>query len=198
MALSDRDIQRELDAGRLVIEPYDRELLQAAGYTLRLGAKILVPSENQTIDLALGAQPEHTEHDLGTSGGFRLLPGGFVLGHTLERISVPLDLLGRVDGRSTMARIGLLPHQAAMNIWPGHGMAGDSSQPRSITLEVTNVGPHVIVLRPGVSIANFTLERLETAASAPYDLHGRYQSDHGVCAPVLQPLRDLRPSNEGN
>ena len=191
MALSDRDIRRELEGGRLIIQPFEDELLQAAGYTLRLGQKILVPKAGQTIDLAIGGHPDHDEFDLSVSDGFRLSPGGFVLAHTQELISLPLDLLGRVDGRSTMARIGLLPHQAAMNIWPGHGMSKDGARPRAITLEVTNVGPYEIILRPGVSIGNFTLERLETPATVPYDFSGRYQADNGVCAPVLRPLRDL-------
>ena len=184
MALGRSDILEAIASGTLTIEPFRKhQHLQTAGIQLSLGRKLSKLRPGQTIDLASGKSPEYDEFDI-PQEGYSLPPGGFVLGHTFEKVCLPNDLLGMVDGRSTFGRIGGTPHQAAMAIWPGHG--NGEGGPRHITLEIKNqTSDCVIVLTERLFIANMTFHRVETAADVAYDRapSSRYGKDYGKMMP---------------
>lgn len=175
MALSKEDIQKLINEKKIVIKPFDSALLEPAGITLRLSAHLLKPRFNgQVVDPALeNSAPDYEEILMGEEG-YVMAPDEFLLGCTLEAVTIPNNLLSQVDGRSTMGRIGLVPHQAAMAIWPGHG----ANAPRAITLELKNNGPYLIRLRTGLRIGNLVFHRLDTPSSEVYDASkSKYQHD---------------------
>ena len=146
MLLSDRDIRGEIAAGRLGIDPYDEGLVQPSSVDVRLDNLFRVfnntrythidPSVRQD-DLTTLVEPKEGEP-------FVLHPGEFVLGSTLERCSLPVDLAGRLEGKSSLGRLGLLTHSTAGFIDPG--FTGH------ITLELSNVANLPITLWPGMKI----------------------------------------------
>ncbi|MGH7867769.1 MAG: dCTP deaminase, partial [Candidatus Dormibacteraceae bacterium] len=134
MLLSDRDLRKEFEAGRLGLDPYDPTLLQPSSIDVRLDRffRVFDNSKYTHIDPAI-EQDELTSLVEKTAADepFVLHPGEFVLGSTYERISLPDDLAGRLEGKSSLGRLGLLTHSTAGFIDPG--FAGH------ITLELSNV-----------------------------------------------------------
>jgi dCTP deaminase len=174
--LSDRDIRSELEAGRVALEPYDEEMLQPSSVDVRLDKMFRVfenhryphidPRENQP-DLTRLVEPEHDE-------AFVLHPGEFVLGSTYEVVSLPDDIAGRLEGKSSLGRLGLLTHSTAGFIDPGFS--------GHVTLELSNVANLPILLYPGMKIGQLCLFRLSSPAEHPYgsDKYGsRYQGQRG-------------------
>ncbi len=106
----------------------------------------------------------------GRAFGYPLFPGEFLLGATLEQLFLDRRHKAKADGRSSAARKGLTVHQTAMNLWPGHG----NPTPATVTLELRNVGPHVLILQYGYQVGNFVFERLLSEASETYGTNGRY------------------------
>ena len=133
MVLSDRTIKEQLAAGRIVIRPFDPNDVQPASVDLHLDRRVLVFRNNKDpfIDLRK-AMPDLTEPlDIPEDRPFILHPGEFVLGSTLEHIEIPNDIVARLEGKSSLGRIGLLIHSTAGYVdpgWKGH-----------LTLELTNV-----------------------------------------------------------
>ncbi len=190
MALDRQSLIKELVTRRLVVDPITPKHLQAAGLQLSLGPNLAKMKREwwrlwwqKAIDPARGIGPEWTTFQLHPTKGYKLNPGEFALGHTLEKLTIPRNLLGMIDGKSSMARIGLPPHQAAMAIWPGHGDGPDG--PRSITLELKNLGDRPIILRTGMFLANLTLHRLECPVETGYDqlVTSKYSGDAGIMLP---------------
>ena len=179
MILSDRDVRAELASGRIVIDPLDPKDVQPASVDVRLGSsfRIFRNSTHTYIDPTLD-QPELTEEVLVPEGGsFVLHPGQFVLGTTLERIGVPDDILGRLEGKSTLGRLGLMIHSTAGYVDPG--WEGE------ITLELSNVAILPIVLHPGRRIGQMSFERMTSPAERPYgsaSLGSHYQGQRGAAA----------------
>lgn len=179
MVLSDRDIKTELANGRIVIEPLDPKDVQPASVDVRLGSsfRIFRNSTHTFIDPTV-SQPELTEAvEVPEGGQFVLHPGQFVLGTTLERIAVPDDILGKLEGKSTLGRLGLMIHSTAGYVDPGWD--------GEITLELSNVATLPIVLHPGMRIGQMSFERMTGPAERPYgskSLGSHYQGQRGAAA----------------
>ena len=174
--LSDRDIRAEIQAGRLGVDPFDDDLIQPSSVDVRLDNLFRVfnntrythidPAERQD-DLTTLVEPKVEEP-------FVLHPGEFVLGATLERCTLPDDLAGRLEGKSSLGRLGLLTHSTAGFIDPGFS--------GHITLELSNVANLPITLWPGMKIGQLCLLRLTSPAEHPYGsavAGSRYQGQRG-------------------
>ncbi len=176
MLLSDRDIKSEIDKGRVVLEPCDLTMIQPSSIDVRLD-RLFRTFENHKyahIDPAED-QPELTREVAVTADEpFILHPGEFVLGSTYEVISLPDDIAGRLEGKSSLGRLGLLTHSTAGFIDPGFS--------GHVTLELSNVATLPIKLWPGMKIGQLCLFRLESPAEHPYGsaVYGsRYQGQRG-------------------
>jgi dCTP deaminase len=190
MILSDRDIRMRLAAGTLGIEPLADPALQIqpASVDLRLSPEFIVyrPGEIACLDPrapeSLSLAAERTVIREGEA--FTLHPGDFALGSTVERVSIPDDLVGQVDGRSSVGRLAIVVHATAGLIDPG--FTGQ------ITLELSNIGRIPVRLYPGVRIAQIVLQQLSSPAERPYGAQrgSNYQAQSG---PQLSRLR-LDPS----
>lgn len=176
MLLSDRDIRAEVSAGRLAVVPWDDDLVQPSSVDVRLDRFFRVFNNSRYTHI----DPAEQQDDLTTlvepEGGdpFVLHPGEFVLGSTLEVLTLPDDLAGRLEGKSSLGRLGLLTHSTAGFIDPG--FTGH------ITLELSNVANLPITLWPGMKIGQLCLFRLSSAAEHPYGsaVYGsRYQGQRG-------------------
>ena len=160
--LSDGTIRRLVADGRLGIEPWDPEMVQPASIDLKLGGSFRVFHNHrvQTIDLA-DPPRDLTEHVVVADGDtFVMHPGEFVLGTTLERVELPDDVVARIEGKSSLGRLGLICHATAGFVDPGWEGA--------LTLEITNFNNVPIVLRPGLPIAQLSLMTLDAPAERPY------------------------------
>ena len=162
--LSNEDILKARSKG-LGISPWRPGLLGPCSYDLTLGGDFLVPHLNHVTTLA------DEECDYSPVTGERLLlhSGQTVLGTTIERVKIPLNLCGILDGKSRWARRGLAVHSTASMIQPGFE--------GRITLELTNTNRKPVVLRMGDEVAQIRFERLETPASVKYN--GRYADQEG-------------------
>ena len=153
MVLSDHDIKIELASGRIVLEPFDEHLIQPASIDVRLGRdfRVFRNSSHVFIDPQTH-QPDLTEQIVvGADDAFVLHPGQFALGTTLERIAVPDDVLGKLEGKSSLGRLGLMIHSTAGYIDPGWD--------GQITLELSNVASLPILLRPGMRIGQISCDK---------------------------------------
>ena len=162
MILSDRDIRGEIDAGRIVIDPYLPDAVQPSSVDLHLGNRFRVFRNNRTavIDPRV-EQPELTELvEITGDEPFVLHPGEFVLGATFERVALPDDLVARLEGRSSLGRLGLMIHSTAGYVDPGWE--------GTLTLELSNVANLPIKLYDGMKIGQISFQRLSSAAEVPY------------------------------
>jgi dCTP deaminase len=179
MLLSDRDIRAEVAAERLILEPWDQDLIQPSSIDVRLDRFFRVFENHRYphIDPAV-EQPDLTR--LVEPEGddcFILHPGEFVLASTYEVISLPDDMASRLEGKSSLGRLGLLTHSTAGFIDPGFS--------GHVTLELSNVATLPIKLWPGMKIGQLCLFRLTSPAEFPYgsQQHGsRYQGQRGPTA----------------
>ncbi|MGH3686413.1 MAG: dCTP deaminase [Pseudonocardiaceae bacterium] len=176
MLLSDRDLRAEIDAGLLGIEPFDDKLLQPSSIDVRLDRffRVFVNTKYTHIDPSLQQDELTSLVEPDGDEPFVLHPGEFVLGSTFEQITLPDDLAGRLEGKSSLGRLGLLTHSTAGFIDPG--FTGH------ITLELSNVANLPITLWPGMKIGQLCLFRLSSPAEHPYGSAGvgsRYQGQRG-------------------
>lgn len=175
MILSETDIAKYLEEGKIVVLPeFDRADIRPTGLRLHLAEEILVPPPGQTADLAGGSQLNFDPVRIGPEG-YRLRPGGFVLAATRESFQVSRDVVCYIEGRSTCARVGLIVHCTSSTI------DGNYEAPGRVTLEMANLGPFDVILRPGAAIALLTFIKL----TAPIESGGgtRYGSQQGAAAP---------------
>ena len=177
--LSDRDIRTELDAGRVVLDPYDPEMIQPASIDVRLDRWFRLFDNHRYPVIDPAADQEGLTHlvDVGADEPFVLHPGEFVLGATYERITLPDDVAARLEGKSSLGRLGLLTHSTAGFIDPG--FTGH------VTLELSNTATMPIKLWPGMKVGQLCFFRLSSPAQAPYGsgAHGsRYQGQRGPTA----------------
>ncbi|MDR3035113.1 MAG: dCTP deaminase [Kitasatospora sp.] len=176
MLLSDNDIRAEIDKGRVVIDPFEPSMVQPSSIDVRLDRFFRVfenhryphidPSEEQP-DLTRLVEPEKDD-------AFILHPGEFVLASTYEVITLPDDVASRLEGKSSLGRLGLLTHSTAGFIDPGFS--------GHVTLELSNVATLPIKLYPGMKIGQLCLFRLSSPAEHPYgsERYGsRYQGQRG-------------------
>ncbi|KQO61343.1 dCTP deaminase [Curtobacterium sp. Leaf261] len=179
MLLSDRDITAQLDAGRIGLDPYDPSLVQPSSIDVRLDKffRLFDNHRYPHIDPAVD-QPDLT-HLVETPADepFVLHPGEFVLGSTFEVVSLPDDVAARLEGKSSLGRLGLLTHSTAGFIDPGFS--------GHVTLELSNVATLPIMLWPGMKIGQLCFFQLSSPADKPYgsaEYQSRYQGQRGPTA----------------
>ncbi|GGL95946.1 dCTP deaminase [Nakamurella endophytica] len=176
MLLSDRDLRAEIDAGRLAVDPFDETLVQPASIDVRLDRlfRVFNNSRYTHIDPAVQQDELTALVEVPTGEAFVLHPGEFVLGSTFETVTLPDTLAGRLEGKSSLGRLGLLTHSTAGFIDPG--FTGH------ITLELSNAANLPITLWPGMKVGQLCIFRLSSPSLHPYgsDVYGsRYQGQRG-------------------
>jgi dCTP deaminase len=171
-ALSDGTLRRLIAEGRVKIDPFDDAMIQPASIDLRLGPSFRVFHNFHVDSIDLSDPPQNlTEHvELGPDEPFVVHPGEFVLGRTEEYIEMPDDLVSRVEGKSSLGRLGLIVHATAGFVDPGFR--------GTLTLEITNLTRVPIKLWAGKPIAQLSFMTLDRPAERPYghpDLGSHYQ-----------------------
>ena len=172
MVLSDRSIREELAEGRIVVDPLGDDCIQPASVDVHLDKQLLVfrNSRRPFIDIREDMSDLTEMVEVDDDRPFMLHPGEFVLGSTLERIELPEDLVARLEGKSSLGRLGLLIHSTAGYVdpgWKGH-----------LTLELSNVSNLPITLYGSMKIGQISYLRLTTPADNLYGseaLHSKYQ-----------------------
>ncbi len=176
MILSDRSIREALADGSIVIDPLLEGGIQPSSVDLRVDRFFRVFRNDTTPYI----DPKRDQEDLtelvevAEDGAFILHPGEFVLGSTLERVKLPDDVVARLEGKSSLGRLGLLIHSTAGFVdasWDGH-----------LTLELSNVANLPIAIYPGMRIGQISFLRMTTAAEAPYgsaSTGSKYQGQKG-------------------
>ena len=172
MVLSDRSIRVELAAGRIVVDPVDLDDIQPSSVDLHLGDDFQVfrNSRYPYIDPARDQAGLTERVCASTEEPFVLHPGEFVLGTTVEHIALPDDIVGRLEGKSSLGRLGLLIHSTAGYVDPGWE--------GRLTLELSNVANLPIVLTPGMKIGQISFSQMTTPVDRPYghpELGSKYQ-----------------------
>ena len=173
MVLSDRSIKEEIAKGRLIIQPVSDDDIQPASVDVHLDRKLIVFRKRDGAD-CIDVKRDHRDLsdivELEEDTPFFVEPGEFVLASTLEDIALPDDIVGRLEGKSSLARIGLLMHSTAGYVdpgWQGH-----------LTMQLTNVSRFPISLYHGMKIGQLSLLRLTTPAERLYGdagLGSKYQ-----------------------
>ncbi len=176
MLLSDRDLRKEIESGRLELDPFDVEMVQPSSIDVRLDRFFRVFDNTKYTHIDPSLQQDELTSLVEQTGDdpFVLHPGEFVLGSTFEMVTLPDDLAGRLEGKSSLGRLGLLTHSTAGFIDPGFN--------GHITLELSNVANLPITLWPGMKIGQLCLFRLSSAAEFPYGTKqagSRYQGQRG-------------------
>jgi len=177
--LSDGTLREYLASGKIIIDPIEADQIQPASVDVRLGSSFRV-IQNHTVECI---DPYNPHPDLtglievAEGDPFILHPGEFVLGSTVERIALPADIVGRVDGKSSLGRWGLLIHATAGYI--DNGFDGE------VTLELSNVATLPVKLWPGMRIGQISLLMLDKPSERPYghpDLGSKYMNQAGPVA----------------
>ena len=179
MVLSDHDIREVLEAGALVVEPLGEDALQPASLDIRLDREFRVFRNHREsfIDPRMPVEDLTEVERVEDDEAFVLHPGEFVLGSTLERVALPSNLVARVEGKSSLGRLGLLVHATAGYVdpgWDGH-----------LTMELSNVANLPIKLYYGMKIGQLSFLELKTPADRPYGSAGlgsKYQGQTGPTA----------------
>jgi dCTP deaminase len=179
MLLSDRDIKGEVKAGRVVLEPYDEGMVQPSSIDVRLDRYFRVFENHRYPHIDPAQEQPHLTRLFEPPGDepFILHPGEFVLASTFEAVTLPDDIAARLEGKSSLGRLGLLTHSTAGFIDPG--FTGH------VTLELSNVATLPIKLWPGMKIGQLCFFRLSSPSENPYGsaVHGsRYQGQRGPTA----------------
>lgn len=179
MLISDRDIRAEIDAKRILLDPYDPAMVQPSSIDVRIDRyfRLFDNHKYAHIDPAED-QPELTRQvEVVADEPFILHPGEFVLGSTYEMVTLPDDVAARLEGKSSLGRLGLLTHSTAGFIDPGFS--------GHVTLELSNVATLPIKLWPGMKIGQLCFFRLTSPAEYPYgsgEYGSRYQGQRGPTA----------------
>lgn len=186
MVLSDRTIRELIESGRLGIDPWDASLLQPSSVDVRISGEFRVFHNNRHpfIDVR-HPQPDLTDLvTVGPDEPFILHPGEFVLGSTRERVTLPDDLVARLEGKSSLGRLGLLIHSTAGYVDPGWD--------GTITLELSNVARLPITIYPDMPIGQLSFLTMTTPVDNPY--RGKYVGQQG---PVASRYHENFPGNGG-
>ena len=175
MVLSDRSIRQALDAGKIVIDPFDESCIQPSSVDLHVDQyfRLFRNHTSRVIDVRENQEDLTELVDTGEEP-LILPPGEFVLGSTKERVTLPIDLVARLEGKSSLGRLGLLIHSTAGFVdagWDGH-----------LTLELSNVANLPITVYPGMKIGQISFLQMTTEADHPYGsdgLNSKYQGQWG-------------------
>jgi dCTP deaminase len=176
VVLSDRTIRRLLDEGRIELDPFDESLIQPSSVDVRVDRFFRVFHNNRYPFIDVKQEQEELTELVEVQGDqpFVLHPGEFVLGSTLERVKLPDDLVARLEGKSSLGRLGLLIHSTAGFIdpgWNGH-----------VTLELSNVANLPVTIYPEMKIGQLSFVQLTEPAAVPYGAGGlgsKYQGQRG-------------------
>jgi dCTP deaminase len=176
MVLSDRDVRAAIDAGRIAIDPYEPEHVQPSSVDLRVDREFLVFHNAKRTFIDPRERMDDLTESIVIEPGERFIlhPGEFALGSTLERIRLPEDLVARLEGKSSLGRLGLLIHSTAGFIDPGFE--------GHVTLELSNVANLPIAIDPGMLIGQISFQQLSSPAQNPYGsdvLRSKYQGQRG-------------------
>jgi dCTP deaminase len=174
--LSDRSLREAIAAGRLVIDPLDDDAIQPSSIDVRLDNhfRVFYTARHPYIDVKQPMEDLTELVEVKPDDAFILHPGEFVLGSTLEQVGIPPDLAARLEGKSSLGRLGLMTHSTAGFLDPG--FTGH------VTLELSNVANLPITLYPGMRIGQIAVFQLTTAAERPYGSRGvgsKYQGQRG-------------------
>ena len=178
MMLSNEDIKACIKQGQLCITPFNEKWLRGAGILMHLGGELLKPRGGYVVDVRKPAPPPYDAISITMEKPYALQPGEFVLGHTFQSVTVGPALGFLIEGRSTLARVGLTIVQTAMMVYPGHS-------DRPVTLELANHGPNTILLYPKMKIARVGLFELKTPSSVRYDEAGKYRGQQSAGIPIF-------------
>ncbi len=183
MFLSDIDIHAAVKNGEVILEPFDPKRLQPATYDIRLGNVFIVNDAHSTkaIDPVKGIFPKTQTIEVADGEEFVLHPGVSILGYSKEKFGSDKYLI-EVNGKSSLARIGLIVHNSASIVNPGHIL--------NIALELCNLNNVPIVLRPGMEIAQLSFSTLSSHTKKSYQQTGRYHHNNflGYVPPKSGPL----------
>ncbi|MBY0443022.1 MAG: dCTP deaminase [Mycobacteriaceae bacterium] len=176
MLLSDHDLRAAVAAGRLGVDPFDEALVQPSSIDVRLDRMFRVFNNTRYTHIDPAQRQDELTSLVEPPDGepFVLHPGEFVLGSTLELFTLPVDLAGRLEGKSSLGRLGLLTHSTAGFIDPGFS--------GHITLELSNVANLPITLWPGMKIGQLCILSLTSPAEHPYgssQAGSKYQGQRG-------------------
>jgi dCTP deaminase len=177
--LSDGTITRLVEEGRIRIDPWDPALVQPASVDLRLGDSFRVFHNHLAPAIDLRRPPENLTEEVVVPAGdtFVIHPGEFCLGRTLEWVELPDDIVARIEGKSSLGRLGLIVHATAGFCDPGWK--------GTLTLELNNLTRVPIILHPGLEIAQLSFMMLDRPALRPYgspDLGSHYQGQRAATA----------------
>jgi dCTP deaminase len=177
--LSDATIRAEIAAGRVVVDPFDDAMVQPSSIDVRLDDRFLVfRSHTRAVIDVKEDLTDLTELVKAPAGEpFILHPGEFVLGATAERVALPEDIVGRIEGKSSLGRLGLLIHTTAGFV--------DAGFEGYLTLELSNVATLPITLYPGMKIGQISFLRMDRPAETPYgasSLGSKYRGQVGPTA----------------
>lgn len=176
MILSDRSLREALATGRLLIDPFDPESIQPSSVDVRLDYRFRVfhHTRHPYIDVKRPMDDLTELIEVPDGEAFILHPGEFVLGSTVERVGIAADLAARLEGKSSLGRLGLLTHSTAGFLDPG--FVGH------VTLELSNVAHLPITLYPGMRVGQIAVFELTTPADRPYGsatMGSKYQNQDG-------------------
>lgn len=186
MILSDTDIKREIKSHHILISPFDPAAIQPASYDIELGNRVRIFKNITKPFLDIKNHVEDYMELVKIKDGepFIVHPGEFILGTSVEKVRIPTDLIARLDGKSSLGRLGIIVHATAGYIDPGfYG---------NITLEITNLSNIPIALYPGMKIGQISFMRLESPAEMPYGERrgSKYQGQKGPT--VSRAWKDFR------
>jgi len=172
MFLSDIDIKKTLEVGDITIRDFDENRLQVASYDVLLGNKFMITDAHfaQFVDPARKIFPKTHEVIIPDGEEFVLHPGVSVLGEVFDYVGSKKDYLIQLSGKSSLARIGLIVHNTAGIVNPGHYL--------NIVLELCNLSILPIILRPKMEIAQLLFSKLSSSPSRSYEDVGRYNNDN--------------------
>lgn len=179
MILSDRDIRKAIGDGQIGIDPFDESDVQPSSVDLHVDQlfRTFHNHRHPYIDVKKPMEDLTELVDVGPEGPFILHPGEFVLGSTTEYVKLPEDLVARLEGKSSLGRLGLLIHSTAGYVDPGFE--------GHLTLELSNVANLPITIYPGMKIGQISFFRLSSPADHPYGsaaTGSKYQGQRGPTA----------------
>ncbi len=178
MVLSDHTIREQIDAGRIRIEPFEPELVQPSSVDLRVDSSYRVFNNSRYPYINVREPMEDLTTLVRPAEGepFILHPGEFVLGQTLEKVTLPNDLVARLEGKSSLGRLGLLIHSTA-----GFVDAGFSG---NLTLELSNVANLPITIYHGMPIGQLSFMQMDRAVDSPYGTEENGSKYQGQAEPT--------------
>jgi dCTP deaminase len=191
MVLSDRSIKEELDSGHIVVDPLGEGCIQPASVDIRIDRQLrlfLAPEEYSLVDVRTDLDGITRLSEIPDPAPYVLEPGQFILANTIENVELPADIVARLEGKSSLGRLGLMVHATAGYIDPGFK--------GQLTLEISNVARARISIFYGMKIGQISFLRLSTPAENPYGsgvLGSKYQGQLGPTPSRLH--LDYEPTN---